>query len=140
MTYAGFHGIIILATKDTESYVRPITCISTALHVSIWSYCDAANLLILILLTVDQLISVIWSKIHSNLSSRYFKMSVLFLILVLSSGIIIPTWQFSISVADNTTVRVPQACHMADIIYPWLYEYELEGRKWIPFICKVFTC
>ncbi|KAE9553385.1 hypothetical protein FO519_003395 [Halicephalobus sp. NKZ332] len=140
MTYAGFHGIIIAAKKDLESHVRPITCISEAIHITIWSYCDIANILILVLLTVDQLISVIWSKIHSDVSSHYFKTPVLFLIFALSFGIIIPTWHFSISVADNTTILVPQTCHMADIIYPWLYNYELEGRKWIPFICLGGLC
>lgn len=137
--YAGFHGIIVSAAGNTGILIRPIACLTQALHITLWNYCDTVNILILMLLTIDQIVSIIWSKTHNELSSQYFKMPILLLIFVISLGITVPVWHYSITYSENNTVVVPNACYFADIVYPWFYKYELELRKWGPLISQLYS-
>ena len=112
--------------------IRPIECLSRALHLSFWYYCDVINLLIIVILCLDQVISVIWSKTHNDVSSNYFKMSILILILLLGTTVLIPVWHYSITNTNNATVKVSSFCHMSEIVYDSVYAFEMDARRWVP--------
>uniref|UniRef100_A0AC35G600 Uncharacterized protein n=1 Tax=Panagrolaimus sp. PS1159 TaxID=55785 RepID=A0AC35G600_9BILA len=140
LIYAGFHGIIVMSKGDDTPNIRPIECLSQAIHVSVWYYCDAINLFIIVILCLDQVISVLWSKTHNEVSSNYFKMPILIVILISSLTILVPVWHNSITNSNDMSVKVSSFCQMSEIVYSKIYIIEMEARKWVPLGGLAFLC
>uniref|UniRef100_A0AC34GI70 G-protein coupled receptors family 1 profile domain-containing protein n=1 Tax=Panagrolaimus sp. ES5 TaxID=591445 RepID=A0AC34GI70_9BILA len=121
LIYAGFHGIIVMSKGDDTPNIRPIECLSQAIHVSIWYYCDAINLLIIVILCLDQ-------------------MPILIIILISGLAILVPVWHNSVTNSNDLSVKVSSFCQMSEIVYSKIYIIAMEARRWVPLGGLAFLC
>jgi hypothetical protein len=68
--YAGFHGSAVVANTDDNTLIRPIECFLAA-HISAWCVLDVTSAAILLILCVDQIISVVWTKTHKSVRTLH---------------------------------------------------------------------
>uniref|UniRef100_A0A7E4W3P8 G_PROTEIN_RECEP_F1_2 domain-containing protein n=1 Tax=Panagrellus redivivus TaxID=6233 RepID=A0A7E4W3P8_PANRE len=128
LLYAGIHGIKALMQSDTTLKTKPIACLSEAFHSTLWIYCDGVNLFFLTVLCIDQFVSVIWSKTHKALSSNYFNLPTLAIILILGLAIIGPAWHRPLASSSLSLEMVSSMCYMSDVFYTQFYEWLMIAR------------
>ncbi|KAI6176128.1 hypothetical protein M3Y97_00764900 [Aphelenchoides bicaudatus] len=131
--YAGFHGSAVLANTDDNTFVRPIQCY-IAFHISGWCVLDVTSAAILLILCFDQIISVLYSKTHKNISSFYLQPFMMFLLFVLSFGILKPAWSYAIDNSENSTILISPFCSMYTVFDDDFYQIELAIRMFAPLI------
>ncbi|KAI6221290.1 hypothetical protein M3Y99_01565600 [Aphelenchoides fujianensis] len=128
---AGFHGSSIATSADDNLRIQPVDCILHAPHLSVWCVLDMASAAVLLLLCVDQVISVVWSKRHKRISGIYLQPGMMFLVFLLSAAILYPSFEHAREVADNKTVTVSAFCSMKDVL-DGFYNVELSIRLFAP--------
>jgi hypothetical protein len=71
--YCAFHGTTVISNTDYNSAIRPVRCY-LAIHISVWVVLDVASALVLLILCIDQIVSIIWTKTHKNVSYFYIQL------------------------------------------------------------------
>ncbi|KAI6221213.1 Srtx-1 [Aphelenchoides besseyi] len=131
--YAGFHGSAIAATTDDNTRISPWDCAFRAPHLSAWVILDVASAAVLLVFCLDQVISVIWSKKHKNISGFYLQPGMMLLVFLLSFSILIPTWDHALKTAENKTITISPFCSMSPVL-DGFYQHELNIRLYVPIL------
>uniref|UniRef100_A0A915CU57 Uncharacterized protein n=1 Tax=Ditylenchus dipsaci TaxID=166011 RepID=A0A915CU57_9BILA len=131
--YMGFHGVFTGVYSDETEQVQPYKCLYKAVHLHIWCFVDAANLALLIMVSLDQLVSVIWSKTHKDIAHYYFHLATIVCILLGCSVVLVPaSVQYSLELAANSSVTVSPYCCLEEVFGQQFYVIQLASRKWLP--------
>uniref|UniRef100_A0A915BA62 G-protein coupled receptors family 1 profile domain-containing protein n=1 Tax=Parascaris univalens TaxID=6257 RepID=A0A915BA62_PARUN len=128
--YAAFFGIYMTIYGDTEKEIRSLQCLVRGFFITIWMHSDAAQVIFLIVASVNHLAAVLVPAKYAKVSSHCNGTFTIALLFVLSATLAIPVWISAVKEQRNSSVSA--FCPLPDVIGDDMEEMHLQMRIWVP--------